>query len=128
VSRGGEGVLEERERKNVRLRGRGDEQGGSFWCGADRWAPLGAVAAGQLPSAHAHGGSGGRCGGWAARREAGPGRGWWATRGGGSRGWATRRGEEREGKKGFSLFNLFSKCMISQIHSTNKIDAWSGMV
>jgi hypothetical protein len=108
VSRGGEGVLEERERKNVRLRGRGDEQGGSFWCGADRWAPLGAVAAGQLPSAHAHGGSGGRCGGWAARREAGPGRGWWATRGGGEAG-AGPQGEGRreKGKRGFPFLIYF---------------------
>jgi hypothetical protein len=46
-----------------------------FGVGTDRWAPPGAAAAGQLSSAHAHGGSGvGHWGGWAARREVGLGR------------------------------------------------------
>jgi hypothetical protein len=34
-------------------------------------------------------------------------------------------GREREK---FPFFILFSKCMISPIHSTTKINAWSGMV
>jgi hypothetical protein len=47
--------------------------------------------------------------------------------------WAARRGEgeggkEKRNKRFLFLFNLFSKCMISQIHPTNKINAWSGMV
>jgi hypothetical protein len=37
-------------------------------------------------------------------------------------------GGEREGKKGFSHFNLFSKSMFSQIQSTNKRYAWTGMM
>jgi hypothetical protein len=64
--------------------------------GADRWAPPGAAAAaGQLPSAHARGGSGGALGrlGRAPRGQ---------PRTGGSRGWATRRGGgKRRGNKFF---------------------------
>jgi hypothetical protein len=37
-------------------------------------------------------------------------------------------GGKRREKGFFSHFNLFSKCTISQIHPTNKINAWSGMV
>jgi hypothetical protein len=61
--------------------------------------------------------------------------GGWATRGegeaaAGPRAWLGRkeRGIDEKGKRVFPFSNLFSKCMISQIHSTNKIDAWSGMV
>jgi hypothetical protein len=107
-----------------------------FGVGTDRWAPPGAAAAGQLPSAHTHGGSGvGHWGGWAACHEVGLGRRGWATRGqgeaaAGPHAWLDRkeRGREEKGKMVFPFSNLFSKCMISQIHSTNKIDAWSGMV
>jgi hypothetical protein len=38
------------------------------------------------------------------------------------------RGEKEKGKKGFSHFNLFSKSMFSQIQSTNKRYAWTGMM
>jgi hypothetical protein len=76
---------------------------------------------------------------WATSRPAGPGeeearggherRGGakWAARGGNTD--PRRRGEKEKGKgKGFSHFNLFSKSMFSQIQSTSKIDAWTGMV
>jgi hypothetical protein len=45
------------ERGRICALGRGDEQGHGG--GADWWAPPGAAAAGQLPSVHARGGSGG---------------------------------------------------------------------
>jgi hypothetical protein len=77
---------------------------------------------------------------WAASRPAGPGEG--EARGGrGRRGDAPdgppegeTPAQEREGRKRrekervFSHFNLFSKSMFLQIQSTNKIDAWTGMV
>jgi hypothetical protein len=88
-----------------------------FGVGADRWAPPGAAAA---VTAHARETRGRGVGdGWATRREAGPGRG-------GSRGWAARlagpqgEGEGREGKKGFSLINLFSKCMFHKFTQQTK--------
>jgi hypothetical protein len=64
------------------------------------------------------------------RRKAGLGQGEGGprARGGAAAGWAARRRGEKGREKCFPLFNLFSKCMISQIHPTNKIDAWSGMV
>jgi hypothetical protein len=37
------------------------------------------------------------------------------------------RGRKRR-EKGFSHFNLFSKSMFSQIQSTNKRYAWTGMM
>jgi hypothetical protein len=126
--------------------------------GAYRRAPhRAAAAAGQPPSTHAREESGASCwgrlgragGGGSARprhdaeldrepasrprrgggtrgpREKG-GRARWAARGGNT---PKREGRKRrEKEKVFSNFNLFSKSMFSQIQSTNKIDAWTGMV
>jgi hypothetical protein len=80
----------------------------------------------------------GEKGGWAAAaRGGGAAAGWaaepgWATHLVGPRAWLGRkesgRGEKGKKKRFLFPFNLFSKCMISQIHPTNKIDAWSSMV
>jgi hypothetical protein len=90
-----------------------------------RWARAGPPGSGggNHPRAQHAGDARGRLG----RPRTGGG---WATRGGGGAavGWVARSGGGKRREKGGFPFNLFSKCMISQIHPTNKIDAWSGMV
>jgi hypothetical protein len=123
TSRGGEGILEKRrERERMCVWGRGGEQGGGFWGGADRWGPPPDSGGGVTGMRAAR-----RERGWAAEPERAGAR--WAAPGGprggggagprgvgprgagqaapGGAGWAARPdGPQGEGK-GFSLFNFF---------------------
>jgi hypothetical protein len=154
--RGGSGRLR-RERERRTMRGR-RKQVSWMWIGGDRgtdgWAPPGAAAAGQPPSAHARGGRvEGGC--WGAAR---PHASWPAQDGVGGRGPKMRGGRERgrkqvatgpqggrgapggppekeREKEGFGGFyfpfcsNSSPQCTFHKLtQSQIKIDAWSGMM
>jgi hypothetical protein len=121
-----EGERAARGRRETCARVRGEREvvwGGG---GADGWAPQGGGGGSNRPRGGGQAAPGGAWLGRAPAQEGERGKPWLGRVPGCA---APGRGERgRKGKRFSPSPNLFSKCMISPIHSTTKINAWSSMV